>query len=64
MFDDIATQGLSDDYVVSRMFDLVHAGDTDTEEFAMLDSVILNRLTRSYPADAADAAPQSQTAVA
>ena len=62
MFDDIANQGLSDDYVVNRMFDLVRSGDTSTDEFAMLDAVIVDRLCKSYPIDAADTAPQSQTA--
>lgn len=62
MFDDINSQPLSDDYVVNRMFDLVQSGATGTEEFAMLDAVIVGRLTESYPVDPMDAEPRSQTA--
>ena len=62
MFDSNPTQGLSDDYVVNRMFDLVRNGDTSTDEFARLDAAILKGLAQSYPADAEDTAPQSQTA--
>lgn len=64
MFEDSVTEGLTDDYVVNRMFDLVRTGETGTDEYVMLDAVMLSRMATRYPADAKDAAPASQTAVA
>lgn len=62
MFDDIANEPLTDDYVINRMFDLVRSGQTGTDEYAMLDAVIVARMAGCYQADAQDAAPRSRTA--
>lgn len=64
MFDDIANDTLTDDYVVNRMFDLVRSGQTGTEEYAMLDAMIVARMAGCYQSDTQpdSAAQRSQTA--
>lgn len=62
MFDANTNETLTDDYVVNRMFDLVRTGQTGTEEYAMLDAVIVARMAGRYQSDASDATQPSQAA--
>lgn len=39
---------VTDDAVVSRLFDLARQGDTATREFQLLDFVIQKRLLQTY----------------
>jgi hypothetical protein len=43
-----AVANVSDDAVVSRLFDLARQGDTATREFQLLDFVIQKRLLQTY----------------
>lgn len=62
MYDDIANETLTDDYVVNRMFDLVRSGQTGTEEYAMLDAMIVARMAGCYQAEANEAVQHHQGA--
>jgi hypothetical protein len=42
------TTNVTDDAVVSRLFDLARQGDTATREFQLLDFVIQKRLLQTY----------------
>lgn len=64
MFDDTANDTLTDDYVVNRMFDLVRTGQTGTEEYAMLDAVIVARMAGCYQPEVPEPAQSGQSASA
>ena len=62
MSDAIESNGISDEYAVNRMYELVTAGQTAGEEYARLDQVIRARLLAAYDEGDLEVAPQSQTA--
>ena len=51
MFENSETSAISDDYAVHRMFELVHGGQTDNSEYALLDALIQARLRQAYPVE-------------
>lgn len=48
---------------VSRLYELVRNGETDNCEFSQLDSMVYERLRKTYPVQDSDL-PRTQTAVA
>lgn len=62
MFENADSGTLPDDYVVNRMFELVQQGQTDCNEFALLDALIQARLREAYPADGDQAPSRVRTA--
>lgn len=63
MFENTEVSSISDDHAVNRMFELVQLGQTDSNEYALLDAVIQSRLRQAYPVEEQDASiAQVQTA--
>ncbi|MBB1472300.1 hypothetical protein H5368_04580 [Luteimonas sp. MC1782] len=57
MYADIDTS--TEHQAVTRLFDLVRAGEVDNLEFSQLDSLVYARLLRAYDVDTAATAEES-----
>lgn len=58
----VERSGITDEYAVNRMFELTLVGQTASNEYAMLDAVIRERLLKAYDDGHLEEAPASRTA--